>query len=445
MRLSSSLDFAKNKDSQVLAFLLLIGSLLLFAAVRDTINFSGLYADGVFFFYNILTSKTYFYSTYSRSLTFWITQTPVVMATKLGVTDMVVLARLHSAGLVIAPITILFTALILARHSMILLAATATVLASVYVPPALFHIGEFHVSYSLFWLIFVLLVSDYERGPLVAIVLSLFVAFAYEASSILGLELAAIAIWRLIQTDDTARKYQFALCAIVLMLGALFNFGHSLFAPVVDTARSHFIELLLNPSQNIAAWCMFAASLICASAAVLLRGKWRWFAFVIALLATSWGGWGVLTANPVAPAFGIPYNVRAPAFLMLGTIIALAFVVIEFGGDFKPDAPGCIAISMPILLVFGIDHRIARGWPVYLHDFCVELEQTVGESEATRFHKRLGTRRYGWMWTDPYTSRVLSSAENTGVILNAGGKFPTGPLDNFVRYKQGGLICEALP
>ena len=445
MRIDDGPDPAEYRSYSLLAFCCFIGGLLFFIVIRDTKNFSGLYADGVFFFYNILNSHDYFYATFSRSVAYWLTQTPVVLSVKLGATDMVLLARLHSAGLVVVPTTILFTAFLIARKSMVLLAGTAIILASVYIPTSLFHIGEFQVSYPLFWLIFLLLISDYSRGPLVAIALSVLVAFAYEASSILGLEVAAISVWRALRTTDGARRYQLYLCAVALFAGAIFNFGHALFAPVVENARAHFIHLVLHPAENAAAWYMFAASLISALAAVLMRERWRWLAVVIAFLATLLGGWGVLTANNVVPAFGLPYLVRAASFVILGATILLAFLAVELGLDFTPDTPGCIAISLPILLAFGVDQRIARGWPVYLHHFCIELERTVGESEAIKFHKRVGTRRYGWMWTDPITSRVLSSAENTGVILNVGGEFPPGPLDNLVGYKHGRLICDSLP
>jgi hypothetical protein len=181
----------------------------------------GLYADGSFFLYNILLQKNYWDFDKPRAFVQIITQTPVVIGIKFGLTDITKLIYLHSLGLIGIPAIIWFFALIQhlkSRHFWTLLVA----FSATYLSSGFFAIGEYNLTYALAAYCFSILLKDKlthsDSVFIVAAAISL--TRSYEAMIFLGPTLFLFAARRLINPESNKiilEKY--------VLLGLLFLFS----------------------------------------------------------------------------------------------------------------------------------------------------------------------------------------------------------------------------
>jgi hypothetical protein len=108
----------------------------------------GLYADGAYFLFSILSSHGFVDDDKPRLFALLITQVPLVMAMKIGINDLNLLIRLHSFGLIIFPLVFWLAALKIQMKTELFWIFVAEFSVS-YLCSGFFAIGEYNLCYSM--------------------------------------------------------------------------------------------------------------------------------------------------------------------------------------------------------------------------------------------------------------------------------------------------------
>lgn len=206
-----------NESTAKAAALLLVALL----GIIGIYSARGLYADGSFFLFNILSQKSYWDFDKPRAFIQLITQTPVVLGIKLGVKEITTLIYLHSIGIVGIPIIIWCLALfqhIKSEHFWILLIA----FSATYLSAGFFAVGEYNLTYAL--AAYCLSVLLKEKITLLDSVLIIFAAIAltrsYEAMVFLGPALFLFSARRIISSTSNKKILEKNVLLILLFLFA---------------------------------------------------------------------------------------------------------------------------------------------------------------------------------------------------------------------------------
>ncbi len=158
----------------------------------------GLYSDGAFFMTQSVQRMSFWVFDPARDYIYAITQTPLVIALHLGVTDLHWLARLYSAGLIIVPTGLYHLALARVRHDTILLAVTIAAVAMVFMTTSFFIVGEYNTACAIGVLIATRLASaDKPRvaDGVVLVIVATLALRTYETFLYLGPLLAGMVMW----------------------------------------------------------------------------------------------------------------------------------------------------------------------------------------------------------------------------------------------------------
>ena len=127
------------------------------------------------------------------------TQVPILVALKLGVTDLKWLVPIYSFTLLAVPALFYSLALLHARHDESLLGWVVGAIALVFLPSCLFSIGEYNMPYAAVVLAATYLASPRPlsaRGDAFLLLAAVFLLRSYETMLFLGPLLAALAVRR---------------------------------------------------------------------------------------------------------------------------------------------------------------------------------------------------------------------------------------------------------
>jgi hypothetical protein len=164
--------------------------------------------DGASFFVRV-ASKGWFlnYNDLSRQHAIWLTQIPLVLGLKAGLSDLHWLARLYSLGTLAVPAVLYQFALVRAKDDSLLLALVIAAIAAVFMTTCLFSAGEYNTAYAV--VVAAMATVESRREPsladgIVLLLLGLVGIRSYEAFLYLGPLIAAIVLWRR-PPDDVVR------------------------------------------------------------------------------------------------------------------------------------------------------------------------------------------------------------------------------------------------
>ncbi len=123
--------------------------LLLWAlALWNSYACRGLFWDGAAFLVSIVDFDKFHDFYPARAHVGWVTQLPVLLAVRLGVLDLKLLAIIQSLALFALPAALYHLALARLRADGLLLAIVLAIVASVYLPTSFFIIGEYNAAYA---------------------------------------------------------------------------------------------------------------------------------------------------------------------------------------------------------------------------------------------------------------------------------------------------------
>ena len=408
----------------VAQWLILIGMLVL--VVSGVYSARGLYSDGPFWLYKILTTEKLYISDPARSYAQVLLQIPVVTALKLGVVDLNVLMRIHSFGLVAVPI-IFWTAALCIQFRTYIFWLLVTAFAVTYLRSNFFAAGEYSVTYGMVALC-VSLMAQSRVGLVSALALvatSFGLTHAYESMSFLGILLASFALTRLASDKQITSIHKYSLIMAVCCFGyssfvairsMLYEREYSLHSTINFNALIEFhvlylivttaliISVLLNisaPKKNsIMAFCM------------AISGIYSAYCFL-------WDSSGI--------SFGFfSYAYRSHgAFLFAGLILFIClaqhvqvvlrqsmFVLTDWRIGFMA---GTLFAVMAIPLVCN-----SFGFYYWLKSFETEAESVQGlvPFDKTAIAPGLGpVAGYNWPWSNS-TLSVLLRGNAEGIVTN---------------------------
>ena len=187
--------------------------------------FKGLYADGSDVLLEMVGIQWFTGGPFDpRAHAILLTETPAVVAMKLGVRDLRWLARIYSFGLYAVPTALYSMALLRARKDAVVLATTIAALAIIFMTTS-FHIGsESHAAYGIAILVAVWLVTAPRLTTTDGAALVLFATFGsrvYEHHVYLGPLLALMTIWAIAR----ARARPPTAATLYGVAAAVFLFG----------------------------------------------------------------------------------------------------------------------------------------------------------------------------------------------------------------------------
>lgn len=177
-------------------------------------------SDGSLFFVSIV-SKGWFlnYGDASRQHAIWLTQIPLILGLKAGLSNLHWLAVLFSLGTLGVPAFFYQVALVRAKNDTLLLALVIVTIAVVFMTTCLFSVGEYNTAYAV--AIAAMAVAATQQEPrladgMVLMLLGLVSMRSYEAFLYLGPLIAAIVLWT--RPPDTLVKHAGLRAALLMLL-----------------------------------------------------------------------------------------------------------------------------------------------------------------------------------------------------------------------------------
>lgn len=404
--------YSRLVERSALAIVLLLGVLGVVAA-------RGLYADGSFFFITILKIKGFLSDDAPRAYAQIVTQIPLVAAIKLGVGDLNALIRLHSLGLIMAPIVFWMLALVIqfdkAYFGALLLAFSVTYLSSGF-----FAAGEYNVAYAMAAFCASLLCSERRDMPsCVALVATAFVlTCSYEALVFLGPVLAAMALYRYSaerRAGHVARWF-FLVAAVLFVIAACISLRSILFPRSLENSSSAMeISPQLKKNHSVYMALILIAYVVSSLAdkKVVIKAAVG-ISIVLSL---------VYLASPsmwLVP--GRSYAFRAVSgiymFVVLASIAAHFFLARRKARALaiSPYSSAIAAIFFVTLCVPSYMKTLAYyGWAKRFEAAAIEAQSWVPVDQVFVDRKDRSTRDFAWGWTNPYLSIALRGNADAGV------------------------------
>jgi hypothetical protein len=380
-------------------------------AVHGVAASRSLFADGTFYFWTELSTSGIFWYI-SRISAQLVMQLPVLGGLAMGITDVGALAHLQSLGMVGIPLALWMFALIVLRRDQ-LFWPMAVAFAVVYLTSGFMAVGEYNLSYAAVAASAAVLL---RRAPLSTgwrislLLLASTLPFSYETVAVLAPALAVILVLRT-RTDARSGARQprwFVIAALALY--------------AVATAVSAWYVLVPRDPANASG----AADIV----GVLARdGQLRIAVAVGLIVVTSWalgsprlrlGGSALAGVAGIAllllpgewATAGMHYEARIVAGLTLGVMLVPMTVA-----GLRPDRPMSsspvwigpavftAALAVPLA-------ALTAGFPTWLGHYDDVVSRPGGATalEDSGLREDL-VDRYGWEWTHPFLSRVLTGED----------------------------------
>jgi hypothetical protein len=405
MNLDKSLKFF------VLILMLLIGVTGVYAA-------RGLYADGSFWLFEMLSRGGFYIFDPHRAYAQILMQLPVVISLALGTQDLNFLIRAHSFGFVVVPLIFWIAALIIQIHSRLfwffVMAFCVTYLRSNF-----FAAGEFNITYGMTaFCASMLLRQNINRTLSVLMVLtSVVLTHSYEMTLFLGPLLVALSAWRLWQAkQDSVFVRACVILAIIFFLVASYVGLQSAFfqrsydgrstANLSALAEIHFLYLLALP---------LLVTVLCLVRINYLK---RILTVAIALLIVCYFLYA-LRWDQTNISFGyLSYAYRALVGLLLIEVVLLAFITRK--ENLTDDRVGLVVTLFFLsLAVSMLNHTYGfYKWIERFEAAAINLQHNTHINES-RINTNHGMNSgYNWPWGNSYTS-ILLRGNAEAIVLNS--------------------------
>jgi hypothetical protein len=382
---------------------------------------TGLYADGSLYLFKILTLVGYWDFHSSRAYAQIITQTPVVAAITLGVTNLNLLIRMHSFGLIAIPLGFWISAFLLhIRSNFFWLLALAFAVS--YLSSGFMSVAEYNITYAMAAFSASLLFRrDIGlKGAGVLVGTSIALTRSYEAMVFIGPLLCSIAIFRATKEKHLSVIVRIALIAAGFLLAVASAISAwSIMFPrdpanlaaagdismIIRILRSHhFIYLIVMSALAFVVYINDRPLITKAVASIAV--------IVSIAFVASPHSWNVP---------GRHYEFRSISGLMLFCTLFAAELVYLYRktarkkGDEHVISAGYVITALVITL--SIPFYIKTfGFYDWARKFESEAQNQTGPVPIDETGIYLG--EFYWDWTNPPLS-ILLRGNSTGIILNS--------------------------
>lgn len=407
-----------------------------------------LYADGAYYLLSILASRDLPHFAWTRIGATLITQTPLILAMRVGVSDITWLAYIFGAGLFLPPVLAFTATTLLTRHDPLLFTVNAVIIFACYFPTSMLIMGEFHILYALAWCGFVLLITgkaDKVLGSVVVVMLAIAIAASYEISVLACPLLMLASGWRIRETGSPLARGILLLAMAPLgagvMIGAL-----GILAPRDPTNAGQFLQALRWAFGNVTLLGISGLVAAAGAASLLAPRDRRVAAAGIAAVCLGFG-WELARLNN-GPALGDSFSQRAQVVpIILGAVLVCGVYAWRRARSTAPRhwRFNPWPLVLPGLMVVMLDVHDSLGWLSFLDRFCTVL--TDVKEDAAAFPGEPVAQGYGWPWTYPTLSLLLRAPGSVTLVRyptpNLWQPFdPDGPLPDIASYKTAGGMCQ---
>jgi hypothetical protein len=297
-----------------------------------------LYADGAHEFVKVLQARDFVALMWSRHFAFYIYEFPLVLAIKLGVTNLAWLRWAFGLGCFLPwPVAMVCCHWISPKHFWLVVAGCA----AGYLNAAFMAVGEHILADAFFWpALFAILFARPLKLPAALILLASATGllFSYESQLILCVPLALLALWRSGCENKEGNRWTWVA---FLVAAALFLAGITigLCAVLMPEIRSNFTGFkagtlsLLGHLGWTLTWTMLWAGL--ALTALFSENFWRIIShkagiYLLAVVMVVWGTWPLLAPSRLDT--GIQYDNR-----VLDLLVPLALLPVALILRFRPE------------------------------------------------------------------------------------------------------------
>jgi hypothetical protein len=407
-----------------------------------------LFVDGSAFLVQIAAHEQYLDFYPPRRFAMIIAQTPIILAIRLGVTDLQWLARLLSFGFFITPTVFYTAALYRARHDAVLLGGVIATLGIVFMTTSFFIVGEYNGAYAMAITIAVRLVTADRLGRWDSIALVLIAALAvrtYEAFLYLGPLLAAMIVWQISRFKERPPVLValHLIAAGFLLGGVVVAFG-SIVYPYNEEHLNETAATIFNFWQNMQFdIAVFAATVVVVWA--LIRPSdlttWKPYAwasiFVVVLLLSPLLSLAEGFVRPLAKSH---YVARTAAGAVVFGVIVVMWL---YGSRIGRKIVALEVLRQPLaarrflafacllfLSMIPIDLVLTATWSTFLEDLRKTVQGRTGliafeESPLAHWPDSLFVEN----WTVPGTALILRSRPDDALVLPPKGFTDWQPFD----------------
>ncbi len=409
---------------------------MLALAAYGTYAALGLVADGSYFLVTILGDGDFFFYDPARVMAVTLTQAPVVIAGKLGVSDVSALIRIYSASLVGLPVLAWVGALSNLWRTR-LYWAFVVMFAVTFLNGGLIPIGEFNLAYALVALSAAILLRRDSLGfgrLLMLSLVSIALLRSYEALVYLGPVLFAIAFVRLIGWRGTAREV--GLARQLVLAGVMFMYSSAtalsawaILFPRDPTNAAGASDLLWPVMHDPQMTISVAVGVGCLLVPLVRAPRFRWAsAAVVGLVALF-----LLRSSIWAPPW-MQYASRTVVGLTFFVLLATCSAAVIVGRSRPEDAArslgGSNATWFAPALLFAAQAVVFASQAHGFAEWASTFEHVVTASRGPVVLSESGldpveTSRFGWPWTNPLMSILLADEPGQGLVLNPPGNVPS--------------------
>ena len=401
--------------------------MIVLVAVVGVYSARGLYSDGPFWLFEILTKQGFYIFDQQRSFAQYVVEWPVVLAIKAGVVDLNTLIRLHSAGFILVPLFFWLSALLVQRSSYVFWLIVLGFSVS-YLRSGFFSAGEFNLTNGMVALCVAITLSRAINifSALTLILTATVLTHSYESMSFLGLFLGLISVERLIfnKVDNLFTKVVLAIGATVYFYGSfiairsmLYERAYSLQSTVNLNAFAefHLVYLLIM--------CVVAGCL-CINVGQRIKVIFAVTGVVLTCVYVVY----VLRFDRTGISYGyFSYAYRSHGAFMLIAVLSLAWLIpiferldkIQFFHVQKS------LLSIVIMCVFLTESGLMLSHSVGFYRWLKSFESVAMAAtglipiDKTAINKSEGwVSGYNWPWSNS-TLSVLLRGDATAIVTNA--------------------------
>jgi hypothetical protein len=438
---SLAVELVDNAAIAVLARRLTVFAcgLFVFSALFSIFSLHCLYADGSYQLIEVLKAKDFVAVAKNRECASFVIQFFVVMAIRLGVTNLHTLQILFGLGCFLPwPTSLVLCRGLAPRHFWLAMLGCAVG----YLNAAFMPVGEYSIAHAFFWPVLFAVLFVRPLTPFAAVVLvfsSLILVCSYESMLFLGPPLVVLAMWRAAGGGEKiwARG---CLCLAAVLLGvavviALDGIRHPQAPDNLGGFKQGLETMFLFPGWTIGwsfAW-LFLLAATCIDATGFSR---RFFKLELMLLAAAmlvWGLWPVLAPETLNTQ--LQYDYRAMQLLTPFALLLVGCAINICTKWFAARQNYFVAWSASMLLAQSL-WQISATWQwggfvsawrgvLTMHSGPVRLQDTpFGGHPVGR-----QAMNFDWNWANPDLSIMLAPAGHVKSIILSPGTPSWQPFD----------------
>ncbi len=413
------------KDTELTPRLIRVYAVALFAVISGALwaGFSAdtyFASDGSFYFAIILDNGTFTNIAPSRAHAEFLTQWPLVLAVRSGVTDLATLERIFGLGIWFPWVLSFGISLYATRERPALIFFFLISLVSLNLAAWCLIYGEHLVLLSLAWPIFFF---GIVRRPLTVleqvITAALLIAHLklYETTLVSGSIFTVIFAFRAWVEKNPRERWGSGILAALALASVVIAVTWILF-PRDPENRGHFLGAILASLLHPYPW-MGVSFVVLNFLGVIFSSRKLLLAGWVAPLAI-----GVVSIFAPGIMGGISFSTRT---LTLTALPLLLFATVLFSlSKFKLTKRWAVSISALVIGISLLHVRHLQTWVEFKSEFTGILKEENGFVDPAD-HGDIDH----WGWTNPLLSYVWSEGEIKAVILNRNFKDGYEPFDPF--------------